>query len=321
MMHFAKAASILGFQNMFKPEEVNVLQEKFYNHMEMEGLSYGTKEEFDFRFEIFQKKDAEIEYWNNNQSDFKLGHGMFSTMTEAEAEKMMGAKPVEDDREPVTFDETNLRAVDWRSNGGITPVKNQGSCGSCWSFGATAGTENAHKRATGTLLNLSEQQLVDCDPKSHGCSGGWHFWAWDYLRSTPQVLETQYPYTAKQGTCNAQKSAGGQVRVSTYSRITPGDVAQHKAGVQQGVLAIALAAGSSAFQLYRSGVLTGTACGTQINHAVATVGWGTENGIDYWIVRNSWGASWGDAGHIKIAAQAGQGVCASQYYSYIVTTN
>jgi cathepsin L len=188
-------------------------------------------------------------------------------------------------------------------------------------MGATAGTENAHKRASGTLLTLSEQQLVDCDPKSHGCSGGWHFWAWDYLKTKAQVLETQYPYTGRQATCSSTKSAGGVVTPTTYSRLTPGSVAQHKAGVQQGVIAIALAAGSSAFQLYRSGVLTGTACGTQINHAVATVGWGTENGIDYWIVRNSWGGRWGDKGHIKLAAVEGQGVCASQNYSYIVTTN
>merc|ERR1712032_357879 len=112
-----------------------------------------------------------------------------------------------------------------------------------------------------------------------------HFWAWDYLKTKPQVLETQYPYLAKDGSCSSTKSSGGQVTVSTYSRVTPGSVAQHKAAAEQGVLGIALAAGSSAFQLYRSGVLTGTSCGTQINHAVATVGWGTENGQDYWIVK------------------------------------
>jgi C1A family cysteine protease len=306
---------------MFERQQMNPLQEKFAAHMEAESLSYGTREEYEFRMEIFQKKDAEIEYWNNNQSDYKLGHGMFSTMTEAEANKMMGFIPVEDNTEPTHFDDSNLLGgKDWRS-GGITPVKNQGSCGSCWSFGATAGTENAHYRATNTLLTLSEQQLVDCDNKSHGCSGGWHFWAWDYLKTKPQVLETQYPYVAKDGSCSSTKSSGGQVTVSTYSRVTPGSVAQHKAAAEQGVLGIALAAGSSAFQLYRSGVLTGTSCGTQINHAVATVGWGTENGQDYWIVRNSWGASWGDKGHIKIAAQEGAGVCASQYYTYLVTTN
>ena len=321
-MHLAKAASILGFQNMFKPNEAELLMhEKFQYHMELQGLSYGTREEYEFRFEIFKAKDAEIEYWNNNQNDFVLGHGPFSTKTEDEAEAMMGFTPIDHEMEPTHFDDSNLTAgKDWR-NGGITAVKNQGSCGSCWSFGATAGTENAHYRAAGELLTLSEEQLVHCDTKSHGCHGGWHFWAWDYLKTTPQVLETQYPYTAKDGTCDTTKSAGGKVTVSTYSRVTPGSVAQHKAAVEQGVLGIALAAGSSAFQLYRSGVLTGTACGTQVNHAVAIVGWGTENGVDYWIVRNSWGAAWGDAGHIKIAAEEGAGVCASQYYSYIVTTN
>jgi hypothetical protein len=85
MMQFAKAAAILGFEDMLLSDEVNQLHQKFKLHMDMESLSYGTREEYDFRFEIFQKKDAEIEYWNNNQDSFKMGHGMFSTMTEAEA--------------------------------------------------------------------------------------------------------------------------------------------------------------------------------------------------------------------------------------------
>ena len=324
MMQFVKGASILGFQNMFKQNEsTNELHERFAAHMEAEGLSYGTREEYEFRLNIFKAKDDYINYWNNAQDDYRLGHGMFSTMTEKEAEKWMGFTPVEDNTTPVVEfegDESTLMAVDWRSQGAVNAVKNQGGCGSCWAFGATAGTETAHWKASGKLLNLSEQQLVSCDPKSHGCNGGWHMWAWDYLKSTPQVLQSQYPYKAQTGTCSSSMSSGGIVTAKGYSRAST-TVASHKNLINSGVLGIALAAGSSAFQLYKSGVLSGTACGTSINHAVAIVGWGSASGQDYWIVRNSWGSGWGDAGHIKIAAQDGSGVCACQNYSYLVTTN
>lgn len=164
MMHFAKAASILGFQGFFKEEAPTAIHEKFASHMEQEGLSFGTKEEYNFRLEIFQKKDDFINYQNTNQDSYELGHNMFSTMTEAEAKRWLGAVPEELNVEPTLIDDSqNGATIDWRSQGGVNGVKNQGSCGSCWAFGATAGTEHAHWRASRQLLNLSEQQLVDCD--------------------------------------------------------------------------------------------------------------------------------------------------------------
>jgi len=114
---------------------------------------------------------------------------MFSTMTEYESQKWLGAVPEDLELEPTIFDEGENGATrDWRSQGGVNGVKNQGSCGSCWAFGATAGTEHAHWRASRQLLNLSEQQLVDCDTRSHGCNGGFHTSAWEYLKSHPQML-------------------------------------------------------------------------------------------------------------------------------------
>lgn len=122
---------------------------------------------------------------------------MFSTMTEAEAQMMMGAHIDDQDVETVHFDESNLEAgMDWRTKGAVNAVKNQGRCGSCWAFGATAATEAAHKIASGKLIRLSEQQLVSCDSRSHGCNGGWHASAFKYLETNPQVLESQYPYVA-----------------------------------------------------------------------------------------------------------------------------
>jgi len=164
MMHLAKAASVLGFEGFFHHNQAPTqMHEKFAAHMEAEGLSYGTRDEYEFRFGIYQQVDYEIEIENNKQDSYRLGHNMFSTMTKAEANKMLGAIPQEMDAEPATFDESsNGGAVDWRSKGGVNSVKNQGSCGSCWAFGATAGTEHSHWRAARTLQNLSEQQLVDC---------------------------------------------------------------------------------------------------------------------------------------------------------------
>ena len=151
------------------------LHEKFHAHMENQGLSFGTKEEYHFRFQQFKAKDAEIEHWNNKQDSFRLAHNMFSTMTEAEAKKMTGTKIVEEQVvEPTELDVTNLTGgIDWRSKGAVNPVKNQGRCGSCWAFGATVCVEAAHQIQTGELLSLSEQQLVSCDTQCYGCQGGW----------------------------------------------------------------------------------------------------------------------------------------------------
>ena len=182
MMHFAKVASILGFQNMFHKEAPLEVHEKFTAHMEAEGLSYGTREEYEFRFELYQQMDAYITETNQKGNSWTVGHNMFSTMTEAEAKKWVGTIPQEMNAEPTMFEEgENGATVDWRTQGGVNAVKNQGGCGSCWAFGATAGTEHAHWRSSRSLLNLSEQQLVDCSPYDHGCNGGFHTNAWTYL--------------------------------------------------------------------------------------------------------------------------------------------
>jgi len=140
------------------------------------GLSYGTSDEFEFRKDLYSKKDVEIQEINSSQTSFTVGHNQFSTYTEFEMKRMLGFKAPANafDKEPTLFNETNLAdEVNWVTAGAVNPVKNQGQCGSCWAFSATAAIEGAHFLATGTLLSLAEQQFVECDNLSNGCNGGW----------------------------------------------------------------------------------------------------------------------------------------------------
>ena len=189
MMHLYKGAAMLGFQHMFnsRSKEIYELEERFQAHIQSYGISYGTKEEYFFRREIFMKKDEEIQMWNNKQDSFRLGHNRFSTWTDAEMKVMLGGRMSQDKTtEPTVFDDSNLKdSVDWREQGAVNAVRDQQFCGSCWAFGATAVTETAHFIATGQLLHLSEQQLVSCDKASIGCDGGYQDKALDHLKTSP----------------------------------------------------------------------------------------------------------------------------------------
>jgi len=194
-------------------------------------------------------------------------------------------------------------AVDWRDQGAVTPVKNQGQCGSCWSFSATGSMEGRYQIKTGNLVSLSEQQLVDCSTSqgNMGCNGGLMDYAFQYAESNPLETEAEYPYTAKDGKCHV---SGGEVAVRSFKDVTPKSASALKAAAAEGPVSIAIDAGGIAFQLYHGGIMKGgglTGCGTSLDHGVLLVGYGSENGKDYWIVKNSWGASWGEKGYLRMA--------------------
>ena len=179
MFHLCKAASLVGIKSHHcnKHEKLGV-EAAFNEHLAAFGKSYGTKEEYAFRMEIFAQKDAEIKEINANpENTFTVGHNMFSTWTHDEYKQLLGFKmPANANltENVVELDTTNLAdSVDWRTKGAVNPVKNQGQCGSCWAFSATAAIEGHNFIQTGTLLSLAEQEFVDCDTASYGCSGGW----------------------------------------------------------------------------------------------------------------------------------------------------
>lgn len=307
------------------PKEIYELEEKFQAHIESYGFSYGTKEEYFFRREIFFRKDGEINHWNNKQDSFRLQHNRFSTMTDDEMSLVMGSRKSQSQTEPTLFDDSDLAdSIDWRAKGGVNPVRDQQFCGSCWAFGATSCTETAHFIATGKLLSLSEQQLVSCDKASIGCKGGYQDKAFDHLKTVGQALESEYPYVSGDGldrTCDSGLEALGKVNVLTNGMVTPNSVAQLKAAINQGAVTNTIEGDKMVFAAYGSGILDDPSCGYEMNHAVTSVGYGNENGKDYYIVRNSWGADWGDKGYIKIAAVDGPGICGIQMQSYFATTN
>lgn len=211
-------------------------------------------------------------------------------------------------------------AVDWRKSGAVTPVKNQGACGGCWAFSAVAAMEGINKIATGKLVSLSEQELIDCDRKSHGCKGGRMDYAFQFVISNGGIdTEADYPYTGRDGTCNEAKKKKKVVSISSYSHVPANNEKALQMAVAKQPVSVAIEAAGRAFQLYTSGVFDG-ACGTKLDHGVTAVGYGsTDAGKDFWIVKNSWGPKWGEAGYIRmrrnVAAPTGKcGIAMDAYY-------
>jgi cathepsin L len=197
-------------------------------------------------------------------------------------------------------------SVDWRSKGYVTPIKNQGQCGSCWSFSSTGGLEGQHFAATGNLVSLSEQQLVDCDTYCYGCNGGWVQKGFEWwINHGGATSESAYPYTGRDGRCQSGKPVAATIR--SYHDVTKySESALQSAVSSVGPVSIAIDASHWSFQTYSSGVYYEPSCSSyNLDHAVLVVGYGsTGTGSDYWIVKNSWGTGWGQDGYIWMARNA-----------------
>jgi hypothetical protein len=292
---------------------------QFINYVAKFGKSYATVEEYNARLAIFVQKNAEILRINAEQSSFKLGHNKFTDYTDAEYKKLLGYKQttttVEASEAPATNQSVPSFAtgVNWVTAGAVTPVKDQGQCGSCWTFSSTGALEGAWEVQKGELLSFSESQLVDCVKTCFGCGGGNQTLAFHYWTNHLVESEAAYPYVPVQNTCAYNAAAAYQnIIVTGHVAVTVDSVSALQAAVAQQPIAVSIEADTLVFQSDTSGVLNSTKCGTTLDHAVLAAGYGTENGQDYWLVKNSWGTGWGEQGYIKIAAVDGQGICGIQ---------
>lgn len=200
-------------------------------------------------------------------------------------------------------------SIDWVANGAVTPVKNQGQCGSCWSFSTTGALEGAYYISHGTLESFSEQQLVDCDNlknggKDHGCNGGLMDNAFDWIGGNQGLCsESDYPYTSgtttTAGSCQKQCSNVMSSGVIDYVNVSPSSDNEMMQAVAHQPVSVAIEADQKDFQLYSSGVFSGS-CGTNLDHGVLVVGYGEMEGDDFYKVKNSWGTTWGSDGYIYL---------------------
>ena len=191
---------------------------------------------------------------------------------------------------------------DWRDENAVTPVKNQGQCGSCWSFSATGAIEGANAISSGNLISLSEQELLDCSGKygNFACSGGEMDSAFQYAMDNGLCSEEIVPYEAQRERCSSMPQCEAEVFVKKCVDVTPNNELHLQEAVANQPVSIAIEADTRIFQFYSGGVITDTSCGTDLDHGVLIVGYGEENGFPYWLVKNSWGSDWGDNGYVKI---------------------
>ncbi len=264
-------------------------------------------------FSNWLENDKHIDTVNGMNLSYTLGHNHFSGFNMDEFREYVGLVPIglSDNNNHIidTHKVEVASSVNWVEKGGVTDVKDQGQCGSCWSFSTTGALEGAYYVKYNKLVSFSEQQLVDCDNfkhggKDHGCNGGLMDNAFNWIETNNGLCsEDSYPYvsgtTKTAGDCQTTCDNLEDSKINKFIDVKKSDDTAMMTALTQQPVSIAIEADQKDFQLYQSGVFTGT-CGTGLDHGVLAVGYGSDSGEEYYLVKNSWSSSWGDNGYIKL---------------------
>lgn len=264
---------------------------------------YYSEEEHSYRFQHFRSNLAYVRLHNAQSHAFVVGLTKFADLSTEEFTAMYTSPRLGSvQRRESRLETTEIpEEVDWVAVGAVAPIQNQVFCGSCWAFAATGAVESAYFLQSGQLTPLSQQQLLDCSQLfgTSGCDGGEMVDAYSYIIAQGGLETAQeYPYEAKDGKCRLN---GSQpiAAISSFTSIEKGSSAQLKLAVAQQPVSVGVQANEKVWQMYESGVMDSD-CGQRLNHAVLVVGYGREDGLDYWLVKNTWGEDWGIEGYVKI---------------------
>ncbi|KAI4304409.1 hypothetical protein MLD38_039924 [Melastoma candidum] len=297
------------------------MKDRHEKWMSLHGRSYKDDAEKVRRFEIFKTNVEFIEAFNRDgDKSYMLGTNEFSDMTNEEFRAVRNGykkSPLRSSRStPFKYGKVSEvpASMDWRKKGAVTLVKNQQQCGCCWAFSAVAAMEGITQLTTGKLISLSEQELVDCDVdgEDQGCEGGLMDNAFQFIIGNHGLTtETNYPYEGVDGTCKRSKEANHVASISGFEDVPTNDEAALLKAAAHQPISVAIDASGSEFMSYSGGIFTGP-CGTNLDHGVTVVGYGTSaDGTKYWLVKNSWGESWGESGYIRMKRDvaAAEGLC------------
>lgn len=284
----------------------------YYPHEEKSFLSwmrnnnqFFTGEEYQLRFGIFLTNARMVRAHNSASNKFKVSLNQFAATTPTEYSSLLSLK-ITDSKRPSQKSNRPLKSsmFDWRDKGVVNEIKNQGNCGACWAFSAVQTVESVDAILTGNLQSFSEQSLVDCNFYCIGCDGGNPYVALAYIASEQDGkfnLESEYAYTGVDGKCqfDLYSKVGS---LSDYLSIVKNDEDDLATKLEEnGPASVCIDATAWSFQLYSGGIYDEKACSPEyLNHAVGCVGFGVEGDTKYWIVRNSWGKSWGENGYMRM---------------------